>query len=52
MGIHEQIIFPEVDYNQIDRIRGLQVTITTTARDDATATRLLELYVMPFVREA
>ncbi len=52
MGIHEQIIFPEVDYNQIDRIRGLQVTIATTAQDDAMATRLLELYGMPFVREA
>ena len=52
MGIHEQIIFPEVDYNQIDRIRGLQVTIATTAQDDAIATRLLELYGMPFVREA
>ncbi|MCH7605553.1 MAG: 50S ribosomal protein L5 [Chloroflexi bacterium] len=51
MGISEQIIFPEIDYNQIDRIRGLQVTITTTAKDDAVATRLLELYGMPFVRE-
>ncbi|MCH8831746.1 MAG: 50S ribosomal protein L5 [Chloroflexi bacterium] len=51
IGIHEQIIFPEIDYNQIDRIRGLQVTITTTAHDDATATRMLELYGMPFVRE-
>jgi large subunit ribosomal protein L5 len=51
MGIREQIIFPEVDYNQIDRIRGLQVTIATTARDDALATRLLELYGMPFVRQ-
>ena len=51
IGIREQIIFPEIDYNQIDRIRGLQVTITTTAQDDATATRMLELYGMPFVRE-
>ena len=51
IGIREQIIFPEIDYNQIDRIRGLQVTITTTAHDDATATRMLELYGMPFVRE-
>jgi len=51
MGIREQIIFPEIDYNDIDRIRGLQVTITTTAQDDAVATRMLELYGMPFVRE-
>ena len=51
IGIREQIIFPEIDYNQIDRIRGLQVTITTTAKNDAEATRLLELFGMPFVRE-
>jgi len=51
LGIREQIIFPEIDYNSIDRIRGLQVTITTTAQDDAVATRMLELYGMPFVRE-
>jgi len=51
IGIREQIIFPEIDYNSIDRIRGLQVTITTTAPDDAVAARMLELYGMPFVRE-
>ena len=50
IGIREQIIFPEIDYNQIDRIRGLQVTIATTAENDAEATRLLELFGMPFVR--
>ena len=51
LGITEQIIFPEIEYNQVDRIRGLQVTIATTARDDAQAARLLELYGMPFVRQ-
>ena len=51
LGIQEQIIFPEIEYNQVDRIRGLQVTIATTARDDAQAARLLELYGMPFVRQ-
>ena len=51
IGIREQIIFPEIDYNQIDRIRGLQVTIATSAPDDAEAIRLLELYGMPFVRQ-
>ena len=52
IGIREQIIFPEIDYNQIDRIRGLQVTIATNARNDAEAMRLLELYGMPFMRQA
>ena len=52
IGIREQIIFPEIDYNSIDRIRGFQVTIATTARNDAEATRLLELYGFPFIREA
>ena len=52
IGIREQIIFPEIDYNQIDRIRGLQVTIATTAKNDAEALRLLELYGFPFIREA
>jgi len=50
MGIREQIIFPEIDYNQIDRIRGLQVTIATSARNDEEGIRLLELYGMPFIR--
>ena len=52
IGIREQIIFPEIDYNSIDRIRGFQVTIATTARNDTEATRLLELYGFPFIREA
>ena len=52
LGIREQIIFPEIDYNSIDRIRGLQVTIATSARNDAEAMRLLELYGFPFIREA
>ena len=51
IGIREQIIFPEIDYNQIDRIRGLQVTIATSARNDEEAIRLLELYGMPFIRQ-
>ena len=51
IGIREQIIFPEIDYNQIDKIRGLQVTITTTAKNDTEAIRLLEFYGMPFIKE-
>ena len=52
IGIREQIIFPEIDYNQIDRFRGLQVTIITTAQDDAESIRLLELFGMPFIRQS
>ena len=51
IGIREQIIFPEIDYNDIDKIRGLQVTIATTAKNDAEAIRLLELYGMPFIKD-
>ena len=51
IGIREQIIFPEIDYNQIDRFRGLQVNIITSAPNDAEAIRLLEMFGMPFVRE-
>ena len=47
-GIREQIIFSEVDYGQIERIRGFQVTITTTAKDDTEAARFLALLGMPF----
>ena len=50
LGISEQVIFPEIDYNQIDRLRGLQVTVVTTARTDEEARRLLDLLGMPFVR--
>jgi large subunit ribosomal protein L5 len=51
LGIREQIIFPEIDYGQIERIRGLQVTIVTTAPTDTEASRLLALFGMPFARQ-
>ena len=51
MGIREQIIFPEVDYDAIDQVRGLDVTITTTAQSDDEAFALLEAFGMPFARE-
>ena len=51
LGIREQLIFPEIDYNDIDRIRGLQVTIATTATEDNEAIRLLEMFGMPFIRQ-
>lgn len=50
IGIREQVIFPEIDYNSIDRLRGLQVVIATTARSDREGFRLLELMGMPFAR--
>lgn len=50
LGLTEQLIFPEIDYDQIDRIRGMQVVIVTTASTDGEALRLLELLGMPFQR--
>jgi large subunit ribosomal protein L5 len=50
LGIKEQLIFPEVDYDKIDRIRGFQITVVTTARSDEEGKRLLELLGMPFAR--
>ena len=50
LGIREQLIFPEIDYDKIDKIRGLQVSIVTTARNDEEGKRLLELMGMPFAR--
>ena len=51
MGVREQIIFPEVDYDEIDQVRGLDITITTTARTDEEAFALLAALGMPFARE-
>ncbi len=50
LGIREQVIFPEIEYDKIDRVRGLQVTIVTTANTDEEAKRLLELLGVPFAR--
>ncbi len=50
LGLTEQLIFPEVSYDNIDRVRGMQVNIVTTARNDEEGKRLLELLGMPFVR--
>lgn len=48
LGLSEQTIFPEVDYKSVDKIRGLAVTITTTAKDKVAGKKLLELLGMPF----
>jgi large subunit ribosomal protein L5 len=51
LGVREQIIFPEVDYDEIDQVRGLDITITTSAKSDEEAYALLEAIGMPFSRE-
>lgn len=49
LGIQEQIVFPEIDYDKIDKIRGLDITITTSANSDQEAKALLEAFNFPFV---
>jgi large subunit ribosomal protein L5 len=51
MGVREQIIFPEIDYDSIDQVRGLDVTFTTTAASDEEAFALLDAFGMPFQRD-
>ncbi|MDR2667328.1 MAG: 50S ribosomal protein L5 [Holosporales bacterium] len=48
MGIKEQIVFPEINYDKLDKVRGFDITICTTARDDATALALLKAFKFPF----
>ncbi|MEM7612346.1 MAG: 50S ribosomal protein L5 [Pseudomonadota bacterium] len=50
MGVQEQIIFPEIDYDQIDSVRGMDITITTTARNADEGRALLEAFSFPFKR--
>lgn len=48
MGVREQIIFPEIDYDKVDKVRGLDITITTTAQSDAEGRALLAAFNFPF----
>jgi large subunit ribosomal protein L5 len=48
LGIKEQIIFPEIQYDQIDQLRGMDITITTTAKDDKQGRALLNAFNFPF----
>lgn len=48
MGLKEQIVFPEIDYDQVDKIRGMNITICTTAKTDEEAKALLEGFDLPF----
>ena len=52
MGLKEQIIFPEITYDQIDVVRGMDIIVTTTAKTDEEARELLRLFGFPFPREA
>jgi large subunit ribosomal protein L5 len=51
LGLREQLVFPEIDYDQIDQVRGFEVTIVTTAQDDEGGRELLRLLGMPFRTE-
>jgi len=48
LGLKEQIVFPEIDYDRVDAVRGMNVVVTTTARTDAEAKALLKGFDMPF----
>jgi large subunit ribosomal protein L5 len=51
LGFKEQVVFPELDYDKVEKVRGLEVSIGTTAKTDDEARQLLELLGMPFVRD-
>jgi len=51
LGMREQLVFPEIDYDTIDKLRGLEVTIVTSARTDDAARQLLQMMGMPFRKE-
>jgi large subunit ribosomal protein L5 len=48
LGLREQLVFPEIDYDKIDKVRGLEITVVTTARTDEQGRRMLQLLGMPF----
>jgi large subunit ribosomal protein L5 len=50
LGLREQLVFPEIDYDKVDKVRGMEVSIVTTARTDEEGRRLLKLMGMPFKR--
>jgi len=51
LGLREQLVFPEIEYDKIDKVRGLEITVVTTARDDEQGRRLLQLLGVPFARK-
>ena len=50
LGIKEQIIFPEIEYDKVDKVRGMDIIIVTTAKTDEEARELLTLFNMPFAK--
>ena len=50
LGLREQLVFPEIDYDKVDKVRGMEVSVVTTARTDEEGRRLLSLLGMPFKR--
>jgi large subunit ribosomal protein L5 len=51
LGLREQIIFPEIEYDKVDKVRGMEITIVTTATSDDQATALLQMLGMPFRKD-
>jgi large subunit ribosomal protein L5 len=51
LGLREQLVFPEIDYDKIDKVRGMEITIVTSAKTDEAGTQLLDLLGMPFRKE-
>ena len=51
LGLREQLVFPEIEYDKIDKLRGLEITIVTSARTDEHARKLLAMLGMPFRKE-
>ena len=52
LGLQEQVIFPEIDYNEIDKLRGMQINIVTSKNSDEESKKLLELMGMPFIKKS
>jgi len=50
IGLKEQLVFPEINYDKVDKIRGMNITFVTTAKSDAEAKLLLELFDIPFIQ--
>ncbi len=51
LGLHDQLIFPEIEYDKIDKLRGMEVTVVTSAKNDDEARTLLRLLGMPFIKK-
>jgi large subunit ribosomal protein L5 len=52
LGLRDQLVFPEIEYDKIDKLRGMEITIVTSAKNDDTARALLQMLGMPFKKEA